>query len=88
MPPIYVTATFRCRVGERRARVRRGVIKSGRLRTAPGPDATRAPVNRGVELCGEVVDWPQAVITMQVSVLAARPSFGDRAPEPLGLPPP
>jgi aspartate carbamoyltransferase catalytic subunit len=51
------------------------------------------PVNRGVELSGEVVDSPQAVITMQVEsgivvrmavlyeVLAGRPA-GDRLPEP------
>ena len=51
------------------------------------------PVNRGVELSGEVVDSPQAVITMQVEagivvrmavlyeVLAARHAT-DRAPEP------
>jgi len=58
------------------------------LAAAPGPDATRASVNRGVELCGEVVDSPQAVITMQVSVLAARPSSVIARPSGVGLPPP
>jgi hypothetical protein len=76
------------RVGEQRARVRRGCNQERPLAAALGSDATRAPVNRGVELCGEVVGSPQAVITMQVSVLAARPSSAIARPSRVGLPPP
>ena len=48
------------------ARVRRLVSDQRPAAVAP-PDADApGPVNRGVELSGEVVDSPQAVITAQV----------------------